>query len=101
MSESALLILASLIGGSACLVWRGKRRFKRLNPLGIEQYSSYSNKLWATSLETLLLGGGYGLIGGAGIIFAIEYAQPLLSILCVLSVIWIIQMVHQKSKIRK
>lgn len=98
MGESALLILASLICGSACLIWRGKRRFRRLNQLGIEQFPSYSNKLWATALETLLLGGGYGLLGAAGIIFAVEYAQPLLSILCVLSVIWAIQAIHQKSK---
>lgn len=101
MGEPDLLMLLSTLAGGACLWWRGKRRFNRQNPLGVQQFSSYSNKVWATSLETLLLGGGLGLLGAAGVVFAFEYAQPLLSVLLVFSIIWIIQAVQQESKSRK
>ena len=98
MSETEILIAGSAIVGLMLIVWRNKRQFTRLNQFGIEQFASYGHKVRAIALDVLPLGGGYGLLGAAGIIFAVEYAQPLLSILCVLSVIWVIQAVDQKSK---
>lgn len=75
MSEPDTLILLTLIFGCICLVWRGKRQFKRLNKLGIEQFSSYGHKLGATIFETILLGGGYGLLATGGLISLLEYTE--------------------------
>lgn len=98
MSETDVLITVSAIFGCACLFWRGKRRFSRLNQLGVEQFSSYTNKILATSLEILLLGFGYGLLGAAALVFAVTYAQPFLSLLCLLGVIWMIEASQPKSR---
>lgn len=97
MSETDVIILASAIAGCTCLIWRGKRQFNRLNKMGIEQFSSYGHKIGATTFETLLLGGGYGLLGAAGLISLLEYAQPFMAVLFLLAFIWLIQATFRKS----
>lgn len=98
MDEPTVVISLSAIVGSICLIWRSKRRFSRLNQFGIEQFPSYTTKIFAISLETLLLGFGYGLLGAAALVFAVTYAQPFLSLLCLLGVIWMIEASQPKSR---
>lgn len=98
MNKSDLLILLSVAVGGFLLIWNNKRRFNRLNQFGIEQFANYQQKVGARFLDVLMLGGGYGLLGAASIIFSIEYAQPLLSILCLLGAIWAIGTIQRKSK---
>lgn len=98
MNETDALILLSLIFGCICLVWRGKRQFKRLNKLSIEQFSSYGHKIGATIFETILLGSGYGLLGVGGLISLLEYAQPFMSVMFLLAIVWIFQETFRKSR---
>lgn len=98
MNKSDLLILLSVAIGGLLLIWNNKRHFNRLNQFGVEQFTNYRQKVGARLLDALMLGGGYGLLVAAGVIFAIEYAQPFLSLLCLLSVIWMIHTIHMTSK---
>jgi hypothetical protein len=92
------LILTSTIVGSICLFWQGKRKFKRLNQLGIEQFSSFSHKLRATIFDTLLLGCGGGLLGGAFLLFLFEYEKPFVTVLFGLAIVWVIQAFLRKPQ---
>jgi hypothetical protein len=93
MSDTDSLILGSLIIGSICLFWQGKRKFNRLNQLGIEQHSSFSHKIRATIFDTLLLGCGGGLLGGAFLLFLLEYERPFVTVL-----VWAIQALLRKPQ---
>lgn len=98
MSENDVLIVASAITGSGLLLWNNKRKFSRLNRIGVEQFKNFRQKIGATLLDTVLLGCGLGFLGAAGIGVLVEYAQPFLSILVFLGFIWVIQEVLSKSK---
>lgn len=91
MTETTLLIIVMLVGGCVCLLWRGKRRFKRLNQFGVEQFSSYGHKIRAMVLDVLLLGAGIGLLGGAVVGYIAEYAQPLVAGTFLLLIIWLFE----------
>lgn len=98
MSENDVLILASAIAGSILLLWNNKRKFSRLNRMGIERFKNFRQKIGATLLDAMLLGCGLGLLGAAGIGLLIEYAQPFIAVLVFLGFIWVVQEVFRKSK---
>ena len=98
MSENDVLILASAIAGSILLLWNNKRKFSRLNRMGVERFKNFRQKIGATLLDTVLLGCGLGFLGAAGIGVLVEYAQPFLSVLVFLGFIWVVQEVFSKSK---
>ncbi len=98
MSETDLLIAVCVTSGIMLILWRSKRQFGRLNQLGIEQFTSYRQKVAATALDVLLFSAGIGLLGAAGIVFLMEYARPFLSVLFLLFIVWVIQASLNKSK---
>ena len=97
MTEMDVLIGTSAVVGLLLIYWGKKRKFSRLNQLGIEQFSSYGQKIGAMTLDALLLGGGFGLLGIAGIVCLFEYAKPLFSLLVLLPIGWAIDDVYRKS----
>jgi hypothetical protein len=48
--------LIAILTGVGVLFWVKRRRFERTNGAGIEQFTSYSSKLMATSVEKLAWG---------------------------------------------
>lgn len=98
MSETDLLIAVCVTSGIMLILWKNKRQFGRLNQLGIEQFTSYRQKVAATALDVLLFSAGIGLLGAAGIVFLMEYARPYLSVLFLLFIVWVIQASLNKSK---
>lgn len=98
MSEADVLIASCVAIGAMLILWKNKRQFGRLNQLGIEQFTSYRHKVAATALDVVLFSAGIGLLGAAGIVFLFEYANPFLSVLFLLFIVWVIQASLNKSK---
>ena len=74
MAGTYLLIASLLFLGAWLLCWRKKRKFDRLNELGIEVFGSYPEKAKADAFDTLLLWTGYvSFISGVIVLMSISY----------------------------
>ena len=78
------LLLASF---GVFLVYQGKKRiFIRMNWLGIEQFSSYGQKMLSRLTDCTLMAVGYGCLGAALVILVVEYASEYLMLGFVLAI---------------
>lgn len=100
MSEIDIYTALLVVVGIVFLFWKGKRRFGRLNQLGIERYESYSQKVGAKLLDGLLYSIGFVFLVTAAIVFLVEHAQsiPILSGAFALFVIFLIFGARGRSK---
>lgn len=82
------LLLATF---GALLVYQGKKRiFARMNWLGVEQFSSFSQKMLSRFTDSTLMAVGYGCLGAAPVILVVEYASEYLMLGFVLAIaFWI------------
>jgi hypothetical protein len=82
------LILATF---GAFLVYQGKKRvFNRTSWLGVEQFSSYGQKVLSRLTDGSLLVVGYCCLGAAPVILVVEYASEYLMLGFVLAIaFWI------------
>jgi hypothetical protein len=82
------LLLATF---GALLVYRAKKRiFIRTNWLGVEQFSSYGQKMVSRLTDGALMAFGYGCLGAAPVILIVEYASEYLMLGFVLAIaFWI------------
>jgi len=72
VSALDILGLATILVGIALFVWRNKRAFARTNSAGIEQFSSYGQKIAARFWDVFLWVLGFGCIALGVVILAIE-----------------------------
>jgi len=82
------LLLATI---GALLVYQGKKRiFIRTNWLGVEQFSSYGQKVLSRFTDGTVMAVGYGCLGAAPVILVVEYASEYLMLGFVLAIaFWI------------
>ena len=92
MSDVDIYTALLAVGGILLLYLKGKRRFGRLNQLGLEQYASYSQKIGAKLLDGILYSIGFVFLVTAGLTFFVEHAEstPILSGSFALFVIFLI-----------
>ena len=92
MSEVDIYTVLLTVFGIVLLFLKGKRRFDRLNQLGIERYASYGQKIGAKLLDGILYSIGFVFLVTAAITFFVEHAQsiPILSGAFALLVIFLI-----------
>ncbi len=100
MSETDIYTAALAVVGIVLVVWKSKRRFDRLNQLGIEQYENFSQKIGAKILDGILYSAGFVFLVTAAISFFIEHAQsiPILSTSFALFIIFLIFGTRGRSK---
>lgn len=84
----ACLLLATF---GALLVYQGKKRiFMRANCLGVEQFSSYGQKVLSRLTDGTLIAIGYGCLVASPVILVVEYASEYLMLCFVLAIaFWI------------
>ena len=58
--------------GGILLLWQRRRRFKRLNQYGVEQFSSFTQKIGSRILDGALQGLGFLLVAGSAILLLLE-----------------------------
>lgn len=92
MSETDIYTAVLTVVGIVLVVWKSKRRFDRLNQLGIEQFANFSQKVGARVLDGILYAIGLVFLVTAAIVFFIEHAQsiPILSTSVTLFIIFLI-----------
>lgn len=85
------LICLLLAACGAWLVYQGKKRvFTRTSWLGVEQFSSYGQKVVSKLTDGTLMAIGYGCLGAAPVILLVEYASEYLMLGFVLAIaFWI------------
>jgi hypothetical protein len=98
MTGTDVLIAGLAIVGTTLILWKNKRCFGRIGPLGVERFRSYRHKLCANFFDTMLLGCGLGMLGIAGIVYFVEYEQGFFSLLILLFFGWLIEDHYYKSK---
>jgi hypothetical protein len=98
MSGTAVLIAGLVFVGTMLILWKNKRCFGRVGPLGVERFRSYRHKLCASFFDTMLLGCGLGMLGAAGLIYLVEYEQGYFSVVLLLLFAWLIEDQCYKSK---
>ena len=100
MSEIDIYTALLAVFGIVLLFWKGKRRFGRLNQLGIERYASYGQKVGVKLLDGFLYSIGFVFLVTAAITFFVEHAQsiPVLSGAFALLVIFLIFGTRGSSK---
>ena len=104
MSETDIYTAVLTVIGIVFFAWKSKRRFDRMNQLGIEQYANYSQKIGAKILDGILYSVGFVFLVTAAIAFFIEHVQsiPILSATFALYVIFLIFGIRSRSrKLRK
>jgi len=92
MSETDIYTAVLTVVGIIFVAWKSKRRFDRMNQLGIEQYANYRRKIGAKILDGILNFVGFVFLVTAAIAFFIEHAQsiPILSATFTLFIIFLI-----------
>ncbi len=100
MSEIDIYTVLLTVVSIILLFLKGKRRFDRLNQLGIERYASYRQKIGAKLLDGILYSIGFVFLVTAAITFFVEHAQsiPVLSGAFALLVIFLIFGTRGSSK---
>ncbi len=100
MSETDIYTAVLTVVGIVLVAWKSKRRFDRVNQLGIEQYANYSQKIGAKILDGILYSVGFVFLVTAAIAFFIEHVQsiPILSAAFTLFVIFLIFGTRGSSK---
>ena len=74
MAQVDLQMAGLFVAGMLLLLWFGKRRFNQTSRRGRERFSSYGHKIRSGLLDAVLLGGGFGSLGAAALLFVMEYA---------------------------
>lgn len=82
------LLLASI--GAFFVYHSKKRKFTRTNWLGIEQFSSYGQKVVAGLTDDLIMAIGYACLGASPVILLVEYASEYLMLGVVIAIaLWV------------
>ena len=92
MNETDIYTVALSVVGIILIFWKSKRRFDRLNQLGIEQYADFGQKIGAKILDGILYSFGFVFLATAAIAFIVEHAEsiPFLSMIITLFAIFLI-----------
>ena len=100
MSDTDIYSTVLAIVGIGLFFWRSKRRFARLNQLGIEQYSSFNQKIGAKIIDGILYVIGFLFLGTAVFAFFLEFlpSMPILQIALTLFLIGMTYSIWQRSK---
>ena len=100
MSETDIYSAVLAIVGIGLFFWRSKRRFTHLNQLGIEQYSSFNQKVGAKIIDGMLYVIGFLFLGTAGFALFFEYlpSMPILQIALTLFLIGMTYSIWRRSK---
>lgn len=77
MSGIDIYTVLLTVVGIVLLFLKGKRRFDRLNQLGIERHASYGQKIGAKLLDGILYSIGFVFLVTAAITFFVEHAQSI------------------------
>ena len=100
MSGADLYVVGLTVVGIVLVFWKNKRRFDRLNQLGIERYPSFGQKIGAKFVDGVLYSFGFVFLVTAAIAFFIEHAQsiPVLSASFALFIIYLIFNFRRNSR---
>lgn len=74
MSSVDVYCLLLAVAGLALVYWGKQRGFIRLNQLGVEQFSSYVQKVASKLADGTILIAGYGCIGGSILVLLTVHA---------------------------
>ncbi len=84
MSYIDVLCVAMILGGGYLVYWEKKRRFDRVNHLGIEEFPSYRHKVACRLADTLIASTGTGAVGAAVVMLLIAHAAEYLMLAFIL-----------------
>lgn len=90
MSSVDMYCLLLVVSGLAVVYWGKRRGFIRLNQLGIEQFSSYGQRVVSKLIDGTILVTGYGCIGGAILVLLIEHMAEYIVLAVVLYIAFVL-----------